>query len=132
TQIYNGVDVERFAPGDRLAVRAAAGLPADAVIVGTVGRLDPVKDHDGLLEAFARASTASALHLAIVGDGPTRAALAARVASLGLGDRVHLLGERDDVPAVLRALDVFVLSSIGEGISNAILKAMASGLPVLA
>jgi len=103
----------------------------DWSVAGTVGRLDPVKDQVGLLRAFARANKGRHA-LVIAGDGPARPQLEATVRELGLGDRVRLLGERDDVPIVLRALDVFVLSSIGEGISNAILEAMASGLPVIA
>ena len=68
----------------------------------------------------------------IVGDGPSRPQLEAVITELGLGDRVRLLGERDDVPLILQSLDVFVLPSIGEGISNAILEAMATGLAVIA
>jgi sugar transferase (PEP-CTERM/EpsH1 system associated) len=134
--IYNGVDTERYAPGDRAAARQALGLPADWAVAGTVGRLDPVKDQVGLIRAFARSSSVAAHRgrsaLVIVGDGPSRRQLEATVAELGLGESVRLLGERSDVPLVLRALDVFVLSSIGEGISNAILEAMATGLPVIA
>jgi sugar transferase (PEP-CTERM/EpsH1 system associated) len=131
--ICNGVDTSRFAPGDGAAARAALGLPADEVLVGTVGRLDPVKDQLGLVAAFElvhQRHPRSAL--AIAGDGPCRADLVARVSALGLDSRVHLLGERADVPTVLRALDVFVLPSIAEGISNTILEAMATGLPVVA
>jgi glycosyltransferase involved in cell wall biosynthesis len=105
-------------------------------VAGTVGRLDPVKDQIGLIRAFAQASSAQANRgrrtLVIAGDGPSRPQLEAAIADLGLGDSVRLLGERDDIPLILRALDVFVLSSIGEGISNAILEAMATGLPVIA
>src|SRR5207253_5451719 len=105
-------------------------------VAGTVGRLDPVKDQVGLIRAFARADRAQASPgpraLVIAGDGPCRGELEATIAELGLGDSVRVLGERDDIPLVLQALDVFVLSSIGEGISNAILEAMATGLPVIA
>jgi len=96
-----------------------------------VGRLDPVKEQITLLEAFARLGSADPV-LVVAGDGPCRDDLHKRAATLGLGDRVRFLGERHDVPDVLRALDVFVLPSIAEGISNTILEAMATGLPVVA
>jgi sugar transferase (PEP-CTERM/EpsH1 system associated) len=134
--IYNGVDTERYAPGDRASARRALGIPMDWAVAGTVGRLDPVKDQAGLIRAFARADRAQASPghraLVIAGDGPCRGELEATIAELRLGDSVRMLGERDDIPLVLQALDVFVLSSIGEGISNAILEAMATGLPVIA
>jgi len=130
--IYNGVDTERYALGDRAAARRALGIPPDWTVAGTVGRLDPVKDQAGLIRAFAQAANQGKSALVIAGDGPSRRHLEAIVSELAIGDRVRLIGERDDVPLILRALDVFVLSSIGEGISNAILEAMATGLPVIA
>lgn len=133
TTIRNGVDLAKFAPADRAQVRRTLALPVEARIVGTVGRLDPVKDHVGLVEAFRRiAGDFPDAALLIVGDGPCRAALLATVEHLGLEGHVRLLGEREDVPRVLGALDVFALPSIAEGISNTILEAMASGLPVIA
>jgi sugar transferase (PEP-CTERM/EpsH1 system associated) len=131
--IVNGVDTERFAPGDGGASRLALGLAPGAPVVGTVGRLDLVKDHAGLLRAFARVRAAHpATVLVLAGDGPCRAVLARLAGQLGLGAAVRFLGLRPDVPAVLRALDVFVLPSIAEGISNTLLEAMATGLPVVA
>ena len=130
--IYNGVDTERFVPGDRAAARQALGIPADWVVAGTVGRLDPVKDQVGLIRAFAQTKDTGKSALVIAGNGPSQGQLEAVIKELGAGERVRLLGERDDVPTVLRALDVFVLPSLGEGISNAILEAMATGLPVIA
>ena len=130
--IYNGVDTERYAPGERASARQALGLPLDCTLVGTVSRLDPVKDQAGLIRAFAQTANKGKSALLIAGDGPSRRQLEVLVNELGIGDRVRLLGERDDVPLILRALDVFVLPSIGEGISNAILEAMATGLPVIA
>lgn len=132
THICNGVDTDRFLPGDRDAARRAIGVPDGLAVVGTVGRLDPVKDHMGLIRAFAEGVAYRAAILVIVGDGPTRPELAELVRTLGIEDRVRLLGERADIPLVLRALDLFVLPSVGEGISNAILEAMATGLPVVA
>lgn len=131
--IHNGVDVSRFTAGDRRAGREILGLPSQRVVVGAVGRLDPVKDHAKLIEAFA------ALHavrrdteLVIVGEGPSRLDLERRIVELGLTGHVHLLGLRRDVPVLLRGFDVFVLPSLAEGISNTVLEAMASGLPVVA
>lgn len=132
THICNGVDTDRFLPGDRDAARRAIGVPNGLAVVGTVGRLDPVKDHMGLIRAFAEGVAYRAAILVIAGDGPTRPELAELVRTLGVEDRVRLLGERADIPLVLRALDLFVLPSVGEGISNAILEAMATGLPVVA
>ena len=130
--IYNGVDTGRFAPGDRAAARHALGIPEDWAVAGTVGRLDPVKDQAGLIRAFAQTPNTGKSALVIVGDGPSRPQLEATVTELGLGERVRLLGEREDIPLILQSLDVFVLPSIGEGISNAILEAMATGLAVIA
>jgi sugar transferase (PEP-CTERM/EpsH1 system associated) len=130
--ICNGVDTRRFVPGERRAARAALGLGSEHVVIGTVGRLDPVKDQAGLLKAFSQLAEDPRALLLIVGDGPCRKDLEATVDALGLGRRVRLLGERNDVAAVLSAMDVFVLCSVGEGMSNTILEAMATGLPVVA
>lgn len=134
-QIYNGVDLARF----HLDAPRPADFPwaAETKIIGTVGRLDPVKNHRGLLRAFAALCAESSpwssrLRLAIIGDGPQRAALEAQAAVLGVADRVWFAGARHDVPALMRCLDVFVLPSLNEGISNTILEAMAMGLPVVA
>ncbi len=130
--IYNGVDTTRFTPGDRVAARRTLDIPPDWSVVGTVGRLDPVKDQAGLIRAFAATTASRPSVLLIVGDGPLRPELDALRRELGLGERVRLLGERQDIPQVLQALDCFVLPSVGEGISNAILEAMATALPVVA
>lgn len=131
--IHNGVDLARFGQGDRREARDRLGLPPDATIVGTVGRLDPVKDQAGLLRAFAALTS---LHpgamLVIAGDGPCREELTRLAEALGVEGRVRMLGDCRDVPGVLAALDIFVLPSIAEGMSNTILEAMASALPVVA
>ncbi|WP_228894367.1 TIGR03088 family PEP-CTERM/XrtA system glycosyltransferase [Pseudoduganella aquatica] len=139
-QVYNGVDTARFAPRTPGAPRPA--LPdgfagPDDILIGTVGRLQPVKDQATLLRAFARLRETQPalwprLRLAIVGGGPLEAELQALVAELDVGAQVWLSGARDDVPAILASFDVFVLPSLSEGISNTILEAMACGLPVLA
>lgn len=131
THIINGVDAVKFRPlGERSASREELGLPVDKCLIGIVGRLDPVKDHATLLKAFSRLDQTA--HLVVVGDGPVRAELVGLADGLGVKDRVLFLGNRNDVPAILPALDVFVLPSIAEGISNTILEAMACGLPVVA
>lgn len=132
THLCNGVDTRRFLPGDRDAARRALGVPDGLALVGTVGRLDPVKDHAGLIRAFTEELGQRPAILVVAGDGPAGPHLAELVRARGAGSRIRLLGERDDIPLVLRALDLFVLPSVGEGISNAILEAMATGLPVVA
>ena len=131
--IHNGVDPRRFGDEDRAAARRGLGVAGDTVVVGTVGRLDPVKDQAGLLDAYAALPSTDGRHtLVIVGDGPCRATLEARAARPDLAGRVRLLGERDDVARLLAGFDIFTLPSIAEGISNTVLEAMASGLPVIA
>ena len=128
--LMNGVDTGRFRPGpvDRAALLPE--VPPGAVVVGTVGRLDPVKGHTHLIDAVARLD--ASLHLVIVGDGPERPRIERAVSAAAIGDRVHLLGERADIPVLLRAFDLFCLPSLAEGISNTLLEAMATGLPVVA
>lgn len=138
-QIYNGVDTDRFRPP---ASRPLAWLPEgfrreDLLLVGTVGRIQPVKDQATLLRAFAQARQADPAlrergRLAVVGDGPLLASLKALAGELGIADGTHFTGALRDVPSVLGAFDVFVLPSLAEGISNTILEAMASGVPVQA
>ncbi len=109
----------------------------DLWVVGTVGRLQRVKDQVTLARAFVRAlaitpGAAARMRLAIVGDGPLRAEIEGILAQARVAHLAWLPGERTDVPAILRGLDCFVLPSRAEGISNTILEAMASGLPVIA
>lgn len=137
-QIINGVDTERFfPPDDHAAAKIRVGLDPSSFVVGTVGRLDPVKDQQLLLRAFggfARGNSGGVLTptLLLVGGGPEEERLRSLAADLGIADSVRFAGERRDTPELLRAMDLFVLPSIAEGISNTILEAMASGLPVLA
>lgn len=139
TQIYNGVDIAHFAPtaGKPSAVLPQGFAGRDSIVVGTVGRIQHVKDQASLLRAFAtlvKTDTPGAgnARLAIVGDGPLLADLRALAASLGIADRTWFPGALNNVRDVLRTFDVFVLPSLNEGISNTILEAMASGLPVIA
>lgn len=137
-QIYNGVDTHRFAPVAR-ARMPIAGCPftaPDDWLVGSVGRMQAVKDQVTLAEAFVRAVRISPrghrLRLVMAGEGPLRAQAEAVLREAGLHDQAWLPGEREDVPEFLRGLDCFVLPSLAEGISNTILEAMASGLPIVA
>ena len=138
-QIYNGVDIQRFHP----AGEGRAGLPGSPFndpalfVVGTVGRMQTVKAQTLLAGAFVRAlalrpALRSRLRLVMVGEGPLRAEAQALLAAAGAADLAWLPGERADVPDVMRGLDCFVLPSLAEGISNTILEAMATSLPVLA
>lgn len=138
-QIYNGVDVSRFLPRESgWSPPAPEGfLPPNAVVVGTVGRMAEVKDQRTLLRAFAglierSAQSRTALRLVMVGDGPLLGQVRSEVQTLGLEDIVWLPGDRSDVPDLLALMDIFVLPSLAEGISNTILEAMATGLPVVA
>ena len=137
--LHNGVDLSRFdvaartdAPSPaREALRRDWGVPAGALVVGSVGRLVAVKNYALLLRAVA-SSGLDDVHLVLAGEGPERAALTALAASLGIASRVHLLGHSNDVDRVLGAFDVFVLPSFSEGMSNTLLEAMAAGVPPVA
>ncbi|MCC6531324.1 MAG: TIGR03088 family PEP-CTERM/XrtA system glycosyltransferase [Burkholderiales bacterium] len=137
-QIYNGVDIARYRPADiERADDLAGGGSRRALRFGTVGRLQAVKDQVTLVRAFAQAARGAPdamreARLVIGGDGPSRAEIEDEIRRSGMADRIDLLGQIDDVAALLRSFDVFVLPSRDEGISNTILEAMASGLPVLA
>ncbi len=138
-QIYNGVDTVRFRPaaGERPAIPGCPFDPRRHWLVGTVGRMQAVKNQPLLARAFVRAAAldpdgAARLRLVMAGDGPLLPEVRAILAAAGLADRAWLPGERDDIPEILRGLDCFVLPSLAEGISNTILEAMASGLPVIA
>ena len=128
--IPNGIDLRNFKylPAKRQA-RAALGLPYELALIGTVARLNPVKRLDVLLQALASVNGVCAV---IIGDGPERARLEALRKQLGLVERVRFVGQQSNVPEWLAAMDLFVLPSDWEGMSNALLEAMAVGLPVVA
>lgn len=134
--IYNGVDAERFTPSPESSARSAS--PGDPpFVIGTVGRLDPVKDQTTLVRAFAtvlaRASDLrDRLRLVIVGDGPHRGAVERAIAEMGISQFVTMRGESSDVAREMSSMSCFVLPSQAEGISNTLLEAMASALPVVA
>jgi sugar transferase (PEP-CTERM/EpsH1 system associated) len=129
--IYNGVDTALYArPVDRTAGRRALGLADDTPVVATVARLEPVKDQVMLLRAFERVgSELPEARLVLVGDGSVRGELEQQARRPGLAGRVLFLGRRADVAALLPLFDVFVLSSVSEGLPLTVLEAMAAGLP---
>jgi len=133
--IHTGIDLATVDGGqDRDTVRAALGIPGDAIVAGTVSRLFVEKGHNVLLEAFGRiASDCPALRLLIVGTGDRRPALEAQAKALGLADRIHFTGFYEDLAGALRAMDLFAQPSIDhEGFPTALLEAQAAGLPVIA
>ena len=139
TQIYNGVDSERFQRSDegRLTIEGCPFSRPEHWLVGTVGRMQSVKNQVSLARAFVRAlelepMLRTRLRLVMVGDGPLRAESQAILANAGMSELAWLPGERHDVANIMRGLDCFVLPSLAEGVSNTILEAMASGLPVVA
>jgi glycosyltransferase involved in cell wall biosynthesis len=132
TSVPTGIDTVRFSPGDKLAARHGLGLDADARIIGIVATLRSWKGHLFLLEAFAQLDGRPDTTLLIVGDGPMRAPIEAKIAELKLASRVRLVGQQDAPEQWLRALDVFCLPSYAnEGVPQAILQAMLTGLPIV-
>lgn len=118
---------------DPAEVRASLGIPTEAPVVGSVGNFKPQKAPLDLLRAFAAASArVPSARLVVAGDGPLRARAEEEASRLGIADRVHLLGWRRDVPRLLRAFDVFLLTSLWEGLPRSILQARAAGVPVVA
>ena len=137
--ICNGVDTTRFRPA---ASPARERLPdkligSDKIIIGTVGRMETVKDQQNLAHAFIHLlkehpEYRKHLRLAMIGDGALRNPVRSLLDEAGLSEIAWLPGDREDVPELLRSMDIFVLPSLAEGISNTILEAMASGLPLVA
>lgn len=136
--IPNGVDTFRFRPGAE-GDEPPQGFPfrrAEHWVIGTVGRLEPIKNHGLLADAFIclirrGVPGADRLRLAIVGDGPLRAAVGEKLLAAGLADRAWLPGARSDIPDILRAMDCFVLPSLAEGTSCTLQEAMATALPIV-
>jgi len=137
-QVYNGVDSVKFHPGSTGLRDAGCPFTRPAHwLVGTVGRMQAVKDQPTLVRAFIRAleiapSLKHSLRLALIGDGPLLAECQQLLLEAGAIELAWLPGERADIPEIMRGLDCFVLPSLAEGVSNTILEAMSSGLPVIA
>lgn len=132
--IGNAIDMERFRqPQRRTPARGGLGVADHEFVWLTVGRLEPQKDHETLLAAFARVHDARPhARLLIAGDGGLAAPLRQQAAAIGDGTAARLVGARSDVPDLLAAADGFVLSSRWEGLPNVVMEAMAAGLPVVA
>ncbi len=136
--IYNGVDVERFAPenippGRPIALAESVGLKTDLPIVGVVARLDPQKDPSNFLGAIKHmASRQTRVQFVWVGDGPSRQSAEEMVRAYGIGDKVRFVGEQPDTPAWFSIFDIFVLPSKCEGLPNVLIEAMAMGKAIVA
>jgi glycosyltransferase involved in cell wall biosynthesis len=143
--VPNGIDAAGYAAAGDTAARAASRLglgrepgwtekgSESGPVVGMIANLNRYKDHGTFLEAAADvAASYPAVRFLLVGEGPMRPAIVGRIEKLNLGRRVVLMGARSDIPAVLSAIDIFVLASREEGLPNSILEAMAAGKPVVA
>ena len=142
-QLYNGVDTQRFQPRINQLPddeKFPSGfIETNSFIIGTVGRLEPVKDQQTLLDAFIRLwdiapGYVTRCRLVLLGDGPLNSEIRNKLSQANeqVIKRVWLAGSRNDVPDILRNFNLFVLPSLGEGISNTILEAMSCGLPIVA
>jgi glycosyltransferase involved in cell wall biosynthesis len=132
--IANGVDTTEYTPAnDDGVLRGELGIPAEAPVLGSIGRLEPIKGYDVMIQAFAALSrewsgTAPHPFLVLVGDGTERARLERDTASLGIHDHVRFLGWRSDIVSCQRAFTLFTMSSRSEGTSVSLLEAMSAGL----
>lgn len=133
--LENSVDYERFADVSisKANAKQMLGLQADAFVFGTIARFGPYKGHSFLVSAFQKVkSEVPSAHLVLIGEGPLKKDVQQQAAAAGLDQFIHFLGQRSDIPAVLGAMDVFVLPSIGsEGMPRALLEAMAAGVPCI-
>ena len=130
--VYNGIEIEQFySASDKPGLRRELGLPSDGKLVGTVARLSSQKGISHFIKAISQI-TEKQVHYIITGDGPQREELLLLTRQLNLQEKIIFTGARNDIPKLLAALDIFVMPSITEGLSIAILEAMASFLPVAA
>ena len=131
--ILNGIDLAKFRKTPGSITRMLLGIQPEELVIGTVGRLAQVKNYELLIQAISEASHAG-VHprLLFVGDGPSRSRLESLTEQHHLEKQVLFLGDRSDVPELLNIMDIFVLPSFSEGLSNSIMEAMAVGIPVIA
>ena len=133
--IYNGIELSAAPTAEaRAEIRRSLAVSQDTFVIGTIARLDPVKDLDTLISATVALgrSTSKPVALVVTGDGPERSRLEEMAARLGAGSMIRFLGHREDARSVLAGCDVYANNSISEGVSLTILEAMAAALPVVA
>jgi glycosyltransferase involved in cell wall biosynthesis len=133
--LENSVDYKRFADvsTSKEVAKKMLGLPQDVFVFGTAGRLAPTKGLIHLIGAFPKVKELNpSAHLILLGDGPCRAELEQHVSNMSCRDSIHFLGHRDNIEQLLRGMDVFVLSSVAEGMPRVILEVMAAGVPCIA
>lgn len=133
--IHSGVELEKFQSiqASPEPLRKELGIPHDAIVVGTAGRLTPIKGHRYLIEAAKQVIAVHLeTHFLIIGDGELLSDLLSLAANLGIGDHVHFAGWRTDISEILSTCDIFAFPSLNEGMGKAIVEAMALGKPVIA
>ncbi len=133
--IHNGIDVHKFCPQTKVRseTRLKYNISDDIFLLGIVARLVPVKDHKTLFKAFSLLSSEiNNIHLFVVGDGVLKNELEEKINIMGLSKKITFVGESLDIYAILPAMDLFVLSSLSEGLSVTLLEAMSTGLPIVA
>jgi glycosyltransferase involved in cell wall biosynthesis len=133
TIIPNGIEIEKYnIQIDKLKKKKDLGLPEDKIIIGCVAKLRKQKGHKYLIEAFGKISKQEDnLILLLIGDGEERKNIEKQIEKLNIRDRVYLLGNRNDIPEILQIIDVFVLPTLFEGMSNALMEAMVAGKPII-
>lgn len=134
TTIHNGTDIAGWpiSKKDREKHREDLRLEDKDILIGAIGRLSEQKGHLYLLEAISKLKSSHPVKCVLIGEGPMRGFLEDMARKLGLGDIVTFAGEQENIPGWLSALDIFALPSLWEGLPNALLEAMALGLPVVA
>lgn len=133
TVIPNGLEIEKYQiPVDRIAKCKEIGIPDNIPLIGCVGRLEKQKGHRYLLEAFETLLKNTSAFLILIGDGSDREQLEILSKKLGIENSMKFLGVRNDIPEILQIMNIFVLPSLYEGMSNALMEAMASGIPIIA
>ena len=127
--IHNGIDTERFIPGDQRKARQYFALPQNVEIIGCSGRMEEVKGQKTLI--YALTQLPHTIHLALAGTGSTETGLRHLVQTLGLNSRVHFLGRIDEMPTFYQTLNIFCLPSLNEGLPLSPLEAQACGIPTV-
>ncbi|MFT4925389.1 MAG: glycosyltransferase involved in cell wall biosynthesis [Phenylobacterium sp.] len=128
--IQNGIDTQRFIPGDKKQARSHFSIPQDAIVIGCAARLIAVKGHTTLLAAMK--NLPEQVHLVLAGHGEEEASLRALVKADATENRIHFLGNVDDMPGFYQAIDIFCLPSFKEGFPLSPLEAQSTGVPVVA